>query len=87
MADFNEFGQLIVNTFPTEAQFRANEGEVFNLRRDNRSLNLWFDTYEWGEAFSLGSADDGDCGDSYPTWDELIEALRAEFGIEPNDAG
>jgi hypothetical protein len=85
MADFNEFGQLIVNTFPTEAQFRANEGEVFNLQRDNRSLNLWFENFEWGDAFSFGPADTGDTGDSYPTWDELIEALRAEFGIV--DAG
>ena len=85
MAEFNEFGQLIVNTFPTEGQFRANEGEVFNLRRDNRSLNLWFESFEWGDAFSFGPADEGDCGDSYPTWDELITALRAEFEIV--DAG
>lgn len=79
MVEYNEDGNMIVNTFPTEEQLRASDGEVFNLQRANRSINLWFEEYEWGGAFSLGSADDGDCGDSYPTYDELIEAVRAEL--------
>jgi hypothetical protein len=71
---------MTMNTIPTEAQLRSQEGGVINLQRANRSINLWFEEYEWGEAFSLGSADDGDCGDSYPTYDELVEAVQAELG-------
>lgn len=64
-----------VDTIPTEQQMRNNEGEVFTYK----NFNVWFDDYEWGEAFSLGSADDGDCGDSYPSYDEFLTALKLEL--------
>jgi hypothetical protein len=63
--------EMNVTTMPTEAQLRANEGVVFTLGH----YNLWFEEYEWGEAFSFGPADSGDCGDSFPSYEELVEAL------------
>jgi len=63
--------EMIVTTMPTEAELRANEGVVFTLGH----YNLWFEEYEWGEAFSFGPADTGDSGDSFPSYEELVEAL------------
>ena len=64
-----------LETFVTSYYMQSiNEGGVLTYK----NFNVWFEEYEWGEAFSLGSADDGGCGDSYPTYDEFLAALKAE---------
>lgn len=36
---------------------------------------VWFDSFDFGDAFCVAFADTGDCGDSYPTYAELLQNL------------
>lgn len=56
---------------PTEQELRTNPLQQFPIQ-DNQSV--WFD--EDNGTFCLAETDSGDCGDGFPTFSELCEAVQ-----------
>ncbi len=65
---------------PTELELREIPMKQYVVGRLG-NLVVWYDNQNDYDSFCLASADDGDCGDSFETYEELEEHVKSELGV------